>query len=85
MSRYSDAAFESGPKGGEVGAGNGPSEAAGMSAEFEDVDTSGLEYICGDCGFRQKLKKLQTCRCVACGYRILYKARTKRLVTFKAR
>ena len=62
--------------------GNGGAFATGFEDSAESI---GLEYICGDCGFRQKLKKLQTCRCVACGYRILYKARTKRLVTFQAR
>ena len=59
----------------------------GDGSGFEDVvaASTGLEYICGNCGFRQSVKKLQTIRCVACGYRILYKARTKRLVQFEAR
>ena len=66
--------------------GGGPAGGNNFATGFEDsTESSGLEYICGDCGFRQQLKKLQTCRCVACGYRILYKARTKRLVTFQAR
>jgi DNA-directed RNA polymerase I, II, and III subunit RPABC4 len=44
-----------------------------------------LEYICGNCGFRNKIGPNSKIRCVACGYRILYKARTKRLVQFEAR
>ena len=76
---FSDAAFADPAQPAAAAAG-------AFSTGFEDsAESSGLEYICGDCGFRQQLKKLQTCRCVACGYRILYKARTKRLVTFQAR
>ena len=48
-------------------------------------DETQLPYICGNCGFRNKLSPNGRIRCVACGYRILYKARTKRLVQFEAR
>ena len=42
-------------------------------------------YICGDCGHQNKLKHGDTIRCRSCGYRILYKARTKHIVQYEAR
>jgi DNA-directed RNA polymerase I, II, and III subunit RPABC4 len=84
MSGFSDAAFADQAQ--PAAAAAAPAGGGGAFATgFEDSASAGLDYICGDCGFRQQMKKLQTCRCVACGYRILYKARTKRLVTFQAR
>ena len=59
--------------------------ASSSSSSTADNDDSKLEYICGNCGFRNKLDPNGRIRCVACGYRILYKARTKRLVQFEAR
>lgn len=38
----------------------------------------GVSYICGDCGFENTLKKDDHVQCRECGYRILYKKRTKR-------
>ena len=45
----------------------------------------GVSYICGDCGHEMKLKSHDIIRCRHCGYRILYKKRTKRIVQFEAR
>lgn len=39
---------------------------------------SGVEYRCGDCGARNIIKGGDPVRCRQCGFRILYKTRTKR-------
>lgn len=38
----------------------------------------GVEYRCGDCGARNVIKGGDPVRCRQCGFRILYKTRTKR-------
>ena len=38
----------------------------------------GVEYRCGDCGARNMIKGGDPVRCRQCGFRILYKTRTKR-------
>jgi DNA-directed RNA polymerase subunit RPC12/RpoP len=38
----------------------------------------GVEYRCGDCGARNVIKGGDPVRCRQCGFRILYKIRTKR-------
>jgi DNA-directed RNA polymerases I, II, and III subunit RPABC4 len=38
----------------------------------------GVEYRCGDCGARNVIKGGDPVRCRQCGFRILYKMRTKR-------
>ncbi|KAL3778712.1 hypothetical protein ACHAWO_005384 [Cyclotella atomus] len=45
----------------------------------------GVEYRCGDCGARNMIKGGDPVRCRQCGFRILYKTRTKRLIQFEAR
>lgn len=45
----------------------------------------GVEYRCGDCGARNVIKGGDPVRCRQCGFRILYKVRTKRLIQFEAR
>ena len=42
-------------------------------------------YICGDCHSENELRQRDTIRCRECGYRIMYKKRTDRLVVFDAR
>ena len=53
-----------------------------------------VTYLCGGCGTQNGIKPQDTIRCRTCGYRILYKIRTKRrklqwricrLFTFKLR
>ena len=44
-----------------------------------------VAYICGDCGTENQLKTGDVIRCRECGYRILYKKRTNRVVQFEAR
>jgi DNA-directed RNA polymerases I, II, and III subunit RPABC4 len=38
----------------------------------------GVEYRCGDCGALNVIKGGDPVRCRQCGFRILYKTRTKR-------
>ena len=45
----------------------------------------GVKYVCGDCGHQNLLGPNDPVRCTVCGYRILYKMRTKRLIQFEAR
>uniref|UniRef100_A0A8P0T2G8 DNA-directed RNA polymerases I, II, and III subunit RPABC4 n=1 Tax=Canis lupus familiaris TaxID=9615 RepID=A0A8P0T2G8_CANLF len=39
-------------------------------------------YICGECHTENEIKSRDPIRCRECGYRIMYKKRTKRLVVF---
>jgi DNA-directed RNA polymerase subunit RPC12/RpoP len=41
----------------------------------------GVEYRCGDCGARNIIKGGDPVRCRQCGFRILYKMRTKRCMS----
>lgn len=50
-----------------------------------ETRTQGIEYFCADCQEEAKIKPKDHIRCRACGYRILYKKRTKRLIVFDAR
>eukprot|EP00322_Chrysochromulina_rotalis_P030843 CAMPEP_0115861932 /NCGR_PEP_ID=MMETSP0287-20121206/17914_1 /TAXON_ID=412157 /ORGANISM="Chrysochromulina rotalis, Strain UIO044" /LENGTH=122 /DNA_ID=CAMNT_0003316335 /DNA_START=36 /DNA_END=404 /DNA_ORIENTATION=+ len=45
----------------------------------------GTSYLCGDCGQTNEIKPKDPIRCRFCGYRILYKMRTKNLIQFEAR
>jgi DNA-directed RNA polymerases I, II, and III subunit RPABC4 len=47
--------------------------------------TGNVMYICGDCGTECALKAGDVIRCRTCGYRILYKKRTKKVVQYEAR
>ncbi|CAN6455943.1 unnamed protein product [Victoria cruziana] len=38
-----------------------------------------VSYICGDCGAENTLKPGDVIQCRECGYRILYKKRTRRM------
>ncbi|XP_078585019.1 DNA-directed RNA polymerases I, II, and III subunit RPABC4-like [Branchiostoma floridae x Branchiostoma japonicum] len=42
-------------------------------------------YICGECHYENEIKARDPIRCRECGYRIMYKKRTKRIVVFDAR
>ena len=43
----------------------------------------GVEYRCGDCGARNVIKGGDPVRCRQCGFRILYKTRTKRCKNYR--
>jgi len=42
-------------------------------------------YICGECHRENEIKAKDPIRCRDCGYRIMYKKRTKRMVVFDGR
>nr|ACO12254.1 DNA-directed RNA polymerases I, II, and III subunit RPABC4 [Lepeophtheirus salmonis]ADD24228.1 DNA-directed RNA polymerases I, II, and III subunit RPABC4 [Lepeophtheirus salmonis] len=42
-------------------------------------------YICGECHVENEIRARDAIRCRECGYRIMYKKRTKRLIVFDAR
>ncbi|EOA17785.1 hypothetical protein CARUB_v10006178mg, partial [Capsella rubella] len=44
-----------------------------------------VTYVCGDCGQENTLKPGDVIQCRECGYRILYKKRTRRVVQYEAR
>lgn len=52
---------------------------------MEPVAAPAVAYICGDCGAENTLRSGDVIRCRECGYRILYKKRTKRVVQYEAR
>ncbi|KAH7641971.1 DNA-directed RNA polymerases I, II, and III subunit Rpb12 [Dermatophagoides farinae] len=42
-------------------------------------------YICAECHADNEIRLKDPIRCRECGYRIMYKKRTKRLIVFDAR
>ncbi|XVF23189.1 hypothetical protein REPUB_Repub13aG0015700 [Reevesia pubescens] len=46
-----------------------------------DPQPEPVTYICGDCGQENTLKHGDVIQCRECGYRILYKKRTRRSIT----
>eukprot|EP00752_Nemacystus_decipiens_P010889 g9682.t1 len=63
---------------------NGTAVGDEMDAE-QDNPTGGVTYLCGDCGSDNLIKAKDPIQCRQCGYRIMYKKRTKRLIQFEAR
>lgn len=45
----------------------------------------GIDYFCADCQEEIQIRPKDQIKCRSCGYRILYKKRTKRLIVFDAR
>lgn len=50
-----------------------------------EVRKQGIDYFCANCQEEIQIKPKDQIRCRACGYRVLYKKRTKRLIVFDAR
>ncbi|KAJ0094217.1 hypothetical protein Patl1_15102 [Pistacia atlantica] len=48
-----------------------------------DPQPEPVSYICGDCGMENTLKPGDVIQCRECGYRILYKKRTRRIVQYE--
>jgi DNA-directed RNA polymerases I, II, and III subunit RPABC4 len=65
-----DGGLNAGPTTGPSGGGPGLSLADQMGAP--------VTYRCGDCNAKVPLKRDDPVRCIQCGYRVLYKERTKR-------
>lgn len=55
--------------------------------ETQDTEQrkQGIEYFCAQCQEEIQIKPKDQIRCRGCGYRVLYKKRTKRLIVFDAR
>ena len=45
----------------------------------------GVKYSCAQCASIFSLSKSDAIRCKECGHRVIYKARTRRMVQFEAR
>ena len=62
---------------------------AGGSAGQEGTSVAAprqpMIYICGECHMENEIRQRDAIRCRECGYRIMYKKRTKRLIVFDAR
>ncbi|ABO94496.1 RPC10 subunit of RNA polymerases I, II, and III, probable [Ostreococcus lucimarinus CCE9901] len=56
-----------------------------MYQEPKSSGGGGVAYNCGDCGSEVLLRPGDVIICRECGYRILYKKRTKQVVQFEAR
>ncbi|KAK3619222.1 DNA-directed RNA polymerase core subunit rpc10 [Elasticomyces elasticus] len=54
------------------------------AGNFEDTSRP-VHYLCGDCDSKVVLRKSDPIRCKECGYRVLYKERTNRMIQFEAR
>ncbi|KAF4556948.1 DNA-directed RNA polymerases I, II, and III subunit RPABC4-like protein [Elsinoe fawcettii] len=68
-----------------TGSGGG-SNAFAPSSGADMMDTAKpVAYLCGDCDTKVFLKRGDPIRCKECGYRVLYKQRTERLIQFDAR
>jgi DNA-directed RNA polymerase I, II, and III subunit RPABC4 len=46
---------------------------------------STMVYICGQCGIDNDVRPKDPIRCSSCGYRIMYKKRSKKVVQYEAR
>ncbi|XP_062556310.1 DNA-directed RNA polymerases I, II, and III subunit RPABC4 [Armigeres subalbatus] len=51
----------------------------------DTVMKTAMIYVCGECHHENEMRPRDPIRCRECGYRIMYKKRTKRLVVFDAR
>jgi len=58
---------------------------SGYGSQYSAAGDPSTDYMCGNCGSTVKLKSGEPIQCRECGYRILYKKRTKRVVQFEAR
>jgi DNA-directed RNA polymerase I, II, and III subunit RPABC4 len=61
------------------------SQSAGSNPAQPQSATRPMIYICGDCHKENEIKPKDAIRCNECGYRIMYKKRTKRLVVYDGR
>ncbi|KAF2902580.1 hypothetical protein ILUMI_03606 [Ignelater luminosus] len=56
-----------------------------MSSDSKETAKTPMVYICGECHSENEIRPRDPIRCRECGYRIMYKKRTKRLIVFDAR
>lgn len=60
-------------------AGGAPSGSAGMGGLATRNPV--MEYICADCAATNEIRPREPIRCRECGHRVMYKKRTKRMVS----
>jgi DNA-directed RNA polymerase I, II, and III subunit RPABC4 len=71
--------LETGPTEGATSRFGAGSSSTGPSAvALADQMSAPVTYRCGDCNASVPLKRDDPVRCIQCGYRVLYKERTKR-------
>ncbi|KGK39713.1 hypothetical protein JL09_g1179 [Pichia kudriavzevii] len=51
---------------------------------IQSIKNYGVKYVCAQCAVNFTLSPKEPVRCKECGHRVLYKARTKRMVQFEA-
>ena len=68
-----------------AGSVGGASGSAGSGPGSASQPKQPMLYICGECHHENEIRPRDTIRCRECGYRIMYKKRTKRLIVFDAR
>ncbi|XP_078383339.1 DNA-directed RNA polymerases I, II, and III subunit RPABC4-like [Oculina patagonica] len=56
-----------------------------QQTQSQGANKQAMIYICGECHTENEIKSRDPIRCRECGYRIMYKKRTKRMVVFDAR
>ncbi|PIO71211.1 hypothetical protein TELCIR_06904, partial [Teladorsagia circumcincta] len=47
--------------------------------------STSMIYICGECHYENEIRPKDAIRCRECGYRILYKKRSRKLMVYDAR
>ena len=56
-----------------------------LSGTQPNPQDDGVWYVCGECGAENNLRQGDAIICRECGYRILYKKRTRKVVQYEAR
>jgi len=64
---------------------NAPVSQPQIQAKEQSSSKAPMVYICGECHQENEIRARDPIRCRECGYRIMYKKRTKRLIVFDAR
>ncbi|KRY78425.1 DNA-directed RNA polymerases I, II, and III subunit RPABC4 [Trichinella pseudospiralis] len=62
-----------------------PQTSTNQTTTTTTTQTRGMIYVCGDCQFPNEIRARDPIRCRECGYRILYKKRTRQDMVFDAR
>ncbi|XP_051161147.1 DNA-directed RNA polymerases I, II, and III subunit RPABC4 [Leptopilina boulardi] len=55
------------------------------TSKSESTPKQTMVYVCGECHRDNEIRPRDAIRCRECGYRIMYKKRSKRFVVFDAR
>ncbi|KAJ8326665.1 DNA-directed RNA polymerase core subunit rpc10 [Batrachochytrium dendrobatidis] len=71
--------------GGSAAHNNATASGGAHEATHQRQPRVDVEYTCGECTALNQIKPREPIRCKDCGYRIMYKKRTKRMVQFEAR